>query len=77
MDVSIAEAKERLPELIDAFEKGEPVVITRDGKAVTQLAPPPAEKKREVRFGTMRGRIHLEPGWDDPITEDQFLSGEF
>lgn len=78
MDVSIAEAKERLPELVRAFEEGEKVVITRDGKAVTQLAPPPPPSEtRQVRFGTMRGRIHMKPGWDDPITEDQFFSGDF
>jgi antitoxin (DNA-binding transcriptional repressor) of toxin-antitoxin stability system len=76
MDVSIAEAKERLPELIHAVEEGENVVITRDGKPVAQIAlPPPAG--RQVRFGTMRGRIHLKPGWDDPIDEDQFLAGDF
>jgi prevent-host-death family protein len=76
MDVTITEARERLPELIRAFEEGESVVIVREGKPVAQLAPPPAEK-RTVRYDTMRGRIHLKPGWDDPITEDQFLSGDF
>lgn len=75
MDVSIAEAESRLSELIRAFENGEQVVITRDGKAVAQLAPaPPA--RRQVRFGTMRGRIHFKPGWDRPLTEDEFLSGD-
>ena len=63
-------------ELIRAFENGEQVVITRDGKAVAQLAPaPPA--RRQARFGTMRGRIHMKPGWDRPLTEDEFLSGDF
>jgi len=75
MDVSIAEAKERLPELVEAFEKGEPVVLTREGKPVAQLAAPP--KPRNVRYGTMRGRIHLKPGWDRPLTIDEFLSGDF
>jgi antitoxin (DNA-binding transcriptional repressor) of toxin-antitoxin stability system len=76
MDVSIAEAKNRLPELIRAVEGGEKVVITRHGKPVAQLARPPAARRR-VRFGAMRGRIHLKPGWDRPLTEDQFLSGDF
>jgi len=35
----IAEAKKRLPELIDRGLKGEHVVITRDGKPVVELKP--------------------------------------
>ena len=76
MDVSIAEAKNRLPELIRAVENGEQIVITRHGKPVAQITPPPSER-RKVCFGAMRGRIHLKPGWDDPIDLDKFLSGEF
>jgi Antitoxin Phd_YefM, type II toxin-antitoxin system len=34
MNVSIAEAKNRLPELIRAVENGQKVVITRHGKPV-------------------------------------------
>lgn len=41
MEVSIAEAKNRLPELIRAVENGEKVVITRHGKPVAQITPPP------------------------------------
>ena len=77
MDVTLAEAKERLTELIEAVERGENVVITRDGKPVAQLGLPLPGARRQVRFDTMRGRIHLKPGWDDPITEEQFLSGDF
>ena len=76
MDVSVANAKNQLSELLRSVEAGEPVVITRNGKPVAQLVPPPLET-RTVRFGTMRGRIHLTPGWDTPIDTDQFLSGEF
>jgi prevent-host-death family protein len=36
---SVAEAKERLPSLIDEVIEGEPVVITRDGKPVVELRP--------------------------------------
>lgn len=72
MDVSTAEAKNRLPELIRAVEAGEQVVITRHGRPVAQIAPPPAQT-REVRFDGMKDRIHLLPGWDDPITEEELL----
>jgi prevent-host-death family protein len=76
MDVSIAEAKNKLPELIRAVEKGEQVVITRHGKPVAQITPPPAER-RKVQLGTMRGRIHRKPGWDRHLTEEEFLAGDF
>jgi prevent-host-death family protein len=76
MGVSITEAKDRLTELIRSVENGENVVITRHGKPVAQLAPPPP-KKQKVRWDTMRGRIHMKPGWNRPLSVDEFLSGDF
>jgi antitoxin (DNA-binding transcriptional repressor) of toxin-antitoxin stability system len=75
VDVSIAEAKNRLPELIRAFEEGEPIVITRHGKPVVQLAAPPSQLRR-VRLGGMKERIRLLSGWDAPIDPDRFLEGD-
>ena len=75
MDVSIAEAKNRRPELLRAFENGEAIVITRHGKPVAQLAPPPPER-RPIGWGAMRDRIRLLPGWDEPIDLDRFLEGD-
>ena len=74
MDVSIVEAKNRLPQLIRAVEEGEHIVITRNGKPVAQIAPAPPER-RKVRFGSMRKRIRLHPGWDAPVDLDRFLAG--
>jgi prevent-host-death family protein len=74
MDVSIAEAKNRLSQLVRAAEGGESVVITRNGRPVAQLMPAPAIR-RKVRLGGMRGRIRLLPGWDKPIDIDRFLEG--
>jgi prevent-host-death family protein len=73
MDVSIAEAKNRLTQLIRAVEAGERVVITRNGKPVAQLAGPPPDRRRQVRLGCMKDRIQFLPGWDDPIDLDRFL----
>jgi prevent-host-death family protein len=75
MDVSIAEAKNRLPELIRAVETGEKVIITRHGKPVAQITPAPPTR-RQVRLGAMKDRIKLLPGWDDPINLERFLAGE-
>ena len=75
MDVSIAEAKNHLPELIRAVEEGEAVVITRHGKPVAQLGPPPPER-RKVQLGGMKDRIRLLPGWDAPVDLDPFIKGD-
>ena len=68
-------AKNRLPELIRAVEAGEKFVITRHGKPVAQITPPPPER-RQIQWGAMRDRIKLLPGWDDPIDLDRFLAGD-
>jgi prevent-host-death family protein len=75
MDVSIAEAKNRLPELIRAVEGGEEVIITRHGRPVAQITPAPPERRR-IQWGAMHGRIELLPGWDDGIDVDRFLEGD-
>lgn len=75
MKVSTAAAKNRLTELIRAVEAGKQVVITRHGKPVAQLAPPPVES-RKVRLGAMKSRIKFNPGWDAPIDLDRFLEGD-
>jgi prevent-host-death family protein len=46
---SVAEAKNRLPELIDRALKGEDVVITRHGHPVVTLKPVPSSPKRVTR----------------------------
>ena len=72
MEVSTAEAKSRLTELIRIVGNGEQVVITRHGRPVAQIAPPPAVRRKPV-LGGMEGRIRFLPGWDDPITEEELL----
>jgi prevent-host-death family protein len=75
MEFSTGDAKNRLTELIRAVEAGEEVIITRHGKPVAQIVPPPTER-RKVIFGGMKDRIKLYPGWDDPIDENRFLEGD-
>ena len=78
MNVAIADAQDQLSELIQAVEQGQEVVITRDGTPVAQLTPAPLPPKRgQVRLGTMRDRIKLKPGWDRPLSLEEFLQGGF
>ncbi|TCZ58608.1 type II toxin-antitoxin system Phd/YefM family antitoxin [Roseicella aquatilis] len=41
---SLAEAREQLPELVERALRGEPVVITRDGKPVAEIRPVAADR---------------------------------
>ena len=75
MDVSIADAKNRLTQLIRSVEEGEEVVITRNGKPVAQLVPLARNRRPAVRLGSLRERVKLHPGWDAPVDRDTFLDG--
>jgi len=75
MDVGIVEAKNRLTQLIRSVEAGETVVITRNGKPVARLAPPPRDR-RKVTFNALRDRVKLLPGWDESIDLDGFLESD-
>lgn len=45
---SVAEAKNRLPALIAAAERGEPVTITRHGRPVAELRPVGSRQPRPM-----------------------------
>jgi prevent-host-death family protein len=62
MDVSMAEAKNRFTEVIWMVADGEQVVLTRHGRSVAQIAPPPPEH-RKARLDRMKGKIRFLPGW--------------
>jgi antitoxin (DNA-binding transcriptional repressor) of toxin-antitoxin stability system len=54
--VSVDEAKERLPELIDKLRPNEPVVITREQHPVAQLVSVPSAGPRPV-YGSCRDKL--------------------
>jgi prevent-host-death family protein len=79
MQVSVADAKNKLPELIKAVEDGEPVTICRRGVPVVDIirTKEPTHKKRTL--GTLKGKIQvLDPNWWKPMTDaevEDFLAG--
>ena len=79
MQVSVADAKNNLPELIKAVEQGKPVTICRRGVPVVDMVrtSKPARKKRTL--GTLKGKIQiLDPNWWKPMTRhetEDFLAG--
>jgi len=79
MRVSVAEAKNKLPELIRAAEDGEPVTICRRGTPVVDIVRTKKPTGRKRRLGTLRGQIEiLDPNWWKPMTReeaDAFMEG--
>ena len=72
MKVSVADAKNKLPELIKAVEDGEPVTICRRGVPVVDLVRTSKTDRRKPKFGTLRGKIEiLDPDWWKPMTNKE------
>jgi prevent-host-death family protein len=72
--VNIFEAKTQLSKLIEIAEKGEDVIIARAGKPVARLTRLEAVKK-PIRYGLLKGKIHIADDFDDPLPEDFFITG--
>jgi prevent-host-death family protein len=79
MKVSVADAKNKLPELIRAVEDGESVTIYRRGVPVVDLVRTSKGSEKQPRFGTLRGKIVIhDPNWWKPMTDEEveeFLEG--
>ena len=70
MKVSVANAKNKLPELISAVEDGEAVTICRRGVPVVDLVPTKASTGEKPKFGTLKGRVEIhDPQWWKPVTK--------
>jgi prevent-host-death family protein len=79
MEVSVADAKNKLPELIRAVEGGEPVIICRRGVPVVEIVRTKKPSRKKRTLGTLKGKIQvLDSNWWKPMTDeevDNFLSG--
>jgi prevent-host-death family protein len=77
--VSVAEAKNRLPQLIKAVEDGEPVTICRHGTPVVDIVRTTKADSERPKFGTLKGKVTvLDPEWWKPMTNDEveaFIDG--
>ena len=72
MQVSVADAKNKLPELIKAVEDGKPVTICRRGVPVVDIVPTKKSKPEKPKFGALRGKIQIaDPDWWKPMTDKE------
>lgn len=66
--IKLDEARERLPDLIDAVMGGEEVFIVEDGGRMVQLVPV-APSERRPQFGSAKGLIWMAEDFDDPLED--------
>jgi prevent-host-death family protein len=72
MKVSVAYAKNKLPELIKAAENGERVTICRRGTPVADLVRTARPGQKKPKFGTLRGKVIIhDPDWWKPMTDEE------
>ena len=70
--VNVHEAKTHLSKMLERVEKGEQVVIARNGKPVARLVPMGKEPRRP---GRLKGKIVMAPDFDEPLPEP--IAGAF
>ena len=72
MQVSVADAKNKLPKLIKAVENGEPVTICRRGVPVVDIVRTKKPARKKPRFGTLKGKIKInDPDWWKPMSDKE------
>jgi len=72
MQFSVADAKNKLPELIKAAEQGEPVTICRRGVPVVDIVRTKKPTRKKRTLGTLRGKIRvLDQNWWKPMTYEE------
>jgi len=67
--INVAEAKARLPELIERAERGEEIVLARNGKPRARLVPLDLDRSLRVP-GKGKGRFKVRRGFDAPLPDD-------
>lgn len=78
MRVSVAEAKNKLTQLIHAVERGENITICRHGVPVVDLVKSKEEQVEPRKFGTAKGRGEiLDPDWAKPVENAEELQAWF
>ena len=66
--VTVAEAAEKLTDLIDAALRGEEIVITK-GDRIIKLTPEQPVKRYPAKAGTAKGQVWMSDDFDEPLEE--------
>jgi prevent-host-death family protein len=64
-EVGMHEAKTKLSQLVERAERGEEIVITRNGKPAVKLAPIASASSLASVRGAWRGHVHVAEDFDE------------
>lgn len=64
-EVGMHEAKTKLSQLVDRAERGEEIVITRNGKPAVKLAPIASTASLTSVRGVWRDQVHMAEDFDE------------
>ena len=64
-EVGMHEAKTKLSQLVERAERGEEIVITRNGKPAVKLAPIPSATALASVRGAWRGQVLIADDFDE------------
>ncbi len=67
--LTIAEAAQKLPDLIDAALRGEEVVITKDDLCVVKIVPANPVKRYPAKAGSAKGLVWMSDDFDEPLED--------
>jgi prevent-host-death family protein len=68
--VNVADAKARLPDLIERAAKGERIILARAGKPRAMLGPLPPDPQGLRVPGKGKGRFRVKPDFDAPLPDE-------
>lgn len=72
MKVSVADAKNKLPQLIKAVENGETVTIYRRGIPAADIIRTKKPSRKKRKLGTLKGKILIrDVHWWKPMSDQQ------
>lgn len=72
MQINMLRAKNALSRLVAAAERGEDVILARDGKPVAKIVRYEAPKVRPP--GAWKGKVKVSPAWDSPETNAEIAA---
>ena len=67
--VNVHQAKTHLSKLLAEVEKGQEIILARDGKPIAKIVPF-KEKKNRMTFGDLKVKIWIADDFDDPLPDE-------